>query len=231
MPLRRRDLPRHHAVAGQAAEEAREEEGQSKVQGKVQSEVQGEVQGEVRREVQGDAGGEEARAAVSVAPRITLVVAVARNGVIGQDGALPWHLPDDLRRFKALTMGKPILMGRRTWESIGRPLPGRTNLVLTRDPAFRAAGATVVSSLDAALAAAAGHEELMVIGGAQVYALTAPLANRVHLTAVDAEVDGDTHLPPFDPHMWVEVAREHHALDARHACAMDFITLERRARA
>jgi dihydrofolate reductase len=201
-------------VAGQAAEEAREEEGQS--------EVQGEIRGEAR--------GEKARAAVSGTPRITLVVAVARSGVIGQDGALPWHLPDDLRRFKALTMGKPILMGRRTWESIGRPLPGRTNLVLTRDPAFRAAGATVVASLDAALAAAAGHEELMVIGGAQVYALTAPLANRVHLTAVDADVDGDTHLPPFDPREWVETAREHHAADGRHACAMDFVTLERRAR-
>lgn len=165
---------------------------------------------------------------MSRTPRVTLVVAMARNGAIGRGGALPWHLPDDLRRFKALTLGKPVLMGRRTWESIGRPLPGRMNLVLTRDAALRAAGATVVASLDAALAAAAGHEELMVIGGAQVYALAAPLAGRVHLTAVDAEVDGDTHLPPFDPREWIEVAREHHAADERHACAMDFVTLERR---
>lgn len=167
---------------------------------------------------------------MSGTPRIALVVAMARSGVIGRDGALPWHLPDDLRRFKALTLGKPILMGRRTWESIGRPLPGRTNLVLTRDPAFRAEGATAVASLEAALAAAAGQEELMVIGGAQVYALAAPLASRVHLTAVDAEVSGDTRLPPFDPREWREAAREHHAADARHAYAMDFITLERRAR-
>jgi len=167
---------------------------------------------------------------VNGAPRIVLVVAMARNGVIGQDGALPWHLPDDLRRFKALTLGKPILMGRRTWESIGRPLPGRTNLVLTRDPAFRAEGASAVASLEAAVAAAAGHEELMVIGGAQVYALAAPLAFRVHLTAIDAEVEGDTRLPPFDRGEWREVAREHHAADARHAHAMDFVTFERRSR-
>lgn len=168
---------------------------------------------------------------MSGAPRIALVVAVARNGVIGRDGALPWRLPDDLRRFKALTLGKPVLMGRRTWESIGRALPGRRNLVLTRDPAFRAEGATAVASLDAALTAAAGDEELMVIGGAQVYALAVPLASRVHLTAVDAEVVGDTRIPPFDPREWIEVAREHHAADERHACAVDFITLERRARA
>lgn len=160
-------------------------------------------------------------------PTITLVVAMARNGVIGRDGALPWRLPDDLRRFKALTLGKPVLMGRRTWASIGRPLPGRTNLVMTRDPAFRAAGAVVVHALDEALAQAQG--ELMVIGGAEIYALAAPHASRAHLTAVDAEVDGDTRLPPFDALAWREVAREHHAADERHAYPMDFVTLERRA--
>jgi dihydrofolate reductase len=164
---------------------------------------------------------------VSGRPAITLVVAMARNGVIGRDGALPWRLPDDLRRFKALTMGKPILMGRRTWESIGRPLPGRSNLVMTRDPSFRAEGAIVVHSLDEALALA--QDELMVIGGAEIYALAIPHADRVHLTAVAADVEGDARLPAFDAGAWRETAREHHPADERHACAMDFITLERRA--
>jgi dihydrofolate reductase len=159
-------------------------------------------------------------------PRITLVVAMARNGVIGRDGGLPWRLPDDLRRFKALTMGKPVLMGRRTWASIGRPLPGRTNLVLTRDPAYQAEGARVVRSLDEALGEA--RDELMVIGGAEVYALAAPRAACVQLTAVDADVVGDTRLAPFDDRAWREVSREHHAADDRHAYPMDFITLERR---
>ena len=162
-------------------------------------------------------------------PRVTLVVAMARNGVIGRDGGLPWRLPDDLRRFKALTMGKPILMGRRTWESLGRALPGRLNLVLSGDPARRAEGAQVVRSIGAALdaAAAGGHDELMVIGGAAVYALAEPLASRIHLTAIDADVDGDTCLSPFDAARWRETAREHHAADERHAHAMDYVTLER----
>ncbi len=169
----------------------------------------------------------KARQAVTVRPRITLVVAMARNGVIGRAGALPWRLPDDLRRFKALTMGKPILMGRRTWVSLGRALPGRLNLVMTRDPSFTAEGATVVRSLDEALAHAQG--ELMVIGGAEVYALATPRADQVQLTAVDADIEGDTWLAPFDPGIWRETAREHHAADERHAWPMDFITLERRA--
>ncbi|MFO1428062.1 MAG: dihydrofolate reductase [Steroidobacteraceae bacterium] len=159
-------------------------------------------------------------------PRITLVVAMARNGVIGRAGGLPWRLPDDLRRFKALTMGKPVLMGRRTWESIGRSLPGRANLVMTRDPAFRAAGARVVGSLEEALAQA--QDELMVIGGAEVYALATARATRVYLTAVDADIEGDTRLAPFDAGSWREIAREHRAADERHAYPMDFVTLERR---
>ncbi|MGD9599760.1 MAG: dihydrofolate reductase [Steroidobacteraceae bacterium] len=152
---------------------------------------------------------------------------MARNGVIGARGALPWRLPDDLRRFKALTMGKPVLMGRRTWASIGKPLPGRLNLVLTRDAAFGAEGATVVHSLAEAFAHAT--VELMVIGGAEVYALALPYATRVELTAVDADIDGDTRLPPFDPAAWHEIARERHEADGRHAYAMDFVTLERRS--
>lgn len=160
-------------------------------------------------------------------PAVTLVVAMARNGVIGAGGALPWRLPDDLRRFKTLTMGRPVLMGRRTWTSIGKPLPGRSNLVLTRDATFRAEGATIVHSLEDAFAHAG--RELMVIGGAEVYALALPYATRIELTAVDADVDGETRLPPFDPGAWREVARERHAADERHAYAMDFVTLERRS--
>jgi len=169
---------------------------------------------------------------VSARPRVTLVVAMARNGVIGRDGGMPWRLPDDLRRFKALTMGKPILMGRRTWASLGRALPGRLNIVLSRDPARSAEGAQVVDSLEAALdlAAAAGHEELMVIGGAAVYALAEPEASTIHLTEVDADIEGDTRLAPFDAGHWREIAREHHAADPSHAFAMDYVTLERRPR-
>jgi len=187
----------------------------------------------VARKAAEEAGSEagEARQAVTARPRITLVVAMARNGVIGRAGALPWRLPDDLKRFKALTMGKPILMGRRTWASIGRALPGRLNLVMTRDLSFSAEGATVVRSLDDALALAHAHAqaELMVIGGAEVYALATPRADRVQLTAVDADIEGDTRLPPFDPGIWRETVREHHAADPRHAWPMDFVTLERRA--
>lgn len=205
MPLRGSHLPWHDAVAREAAEEAREAAGE-------------EASGEAF-----DAAREEA---VSAPPAVTLVVARARNGMIGARGRLPWHLPDDLRRFKALTMGKAVLMGRRTWASIGRPLPGRRNLVLTRDPAFEAAGATVVHSLGEALRQAG--DTLMVIGGAEVYALALPHAHRIELTTVDADIEGDTHLPPFDPRLWREIAREHHAADARHAHAMDFVTLVRR---
>ncbi len=160
-------------------------------------------------------------------PQVTLVVAMARNGTIGAGSGLPWRLPDDLRRFKSLTMGKPVLMGRRTWASIGKPLPGRANLVLTRNRAYAIPGATVVHSLDEAVSHAT--DELMVIGGAEIYALAAPFASRVHLTQVDADIEGDTHLPPFDAGDWREIAREHHAADARHAWPMDFVTLERRS--
>lgn len=172
---------------------------------------------------------EEARTGVTLPPRVSLVVAMAQNGVIGQGGGLPWRLPDDLRRFKALTLGKAVLMGRRTFASIGKPLPGRLNLVLTRDAAYRAAGVTIVHTLDEALSH--GDAELMVIGGAEIYALALPLASRVHLTRVEAELEGDTWLPPFDVRTWREIAREHHPTDERHAFAMDFVTLERRVAA
>jgi dihydrofolate reductase len=155
---------------------------------------------------------------------------MARNGVIGRDGGLPWRLPDDLKRFKSITMGKPILMGRRTFESLGRPLPGRENIVLTRDRAWSAPGCRAVRSLDEALEAAGAAAEVMVIGGAEVYRLAWPRLARLELTEVHADVDGDTRLDAFDPAEWREVAREHHAADERHALAFSFVTLERRDR-
>jgi len=128
--------------------------------------------------------------------KISLIVAVSRNGVIGRDNQLPWHLPEDLKYFKSVTMGKPILMGRKTYDSIGRPLPGRTNIVITRDPDWRADGVEVAGSLQGAMTlaeqacASAGAEEIMVIGGEQIYRMTLPVADRLYLTQVDAEVEG-----------------------------------------
>ena len=155
------------------------------------------------------------------------VVAMAENGVIGRGNVLPWHLPDDLKRFKALSMAKPIVMGRRTFDSIGKPLPGRRNLVLTRDPGWRATGTEPVRSLDAALAAA-GRSTLFVIGGAEVFSLAWPIVGRLELTEVHADVAGDTVLGGFDPAAWRETFREHHDADARHATPFSFVTLVRR---
>lgn len=149
---------------------------------------------------------------------------MARNGVIGRGNAMPWHLPADLKRFKSLTLGKPILMGRRTYEAIGRALPGRDNLVLTRALDWRAAGVTVVHSVDEALQRAAACPELAVIGGAEVYRLTLPLARRIYLTRVLADVDGDTFFPGWSPGEWREIECGEHAADERHAYAMKFET-------
>ena len=163
-------------------------------------------------------------------PTIALIVAVAENGVIGRAGQLPWHLPDDLKRFKALTMGKPMLMGRRTFESIGRPLPGRTSLVLTHSTDWGPPpGALAVHSVDEALAEArrGGAGELAVIGGAEVFRLALPLARRIDLTRVHAEVEGDVYFPKLDPREWRETERVTHPADARHAHAMTFSVLER----
>jgi dihydrofolate reductase len=162
-------------------------------------------------------------------PSISLIVARAQNGVIGRDNALPWRLPSDLRRFKTLTMGKPMLMGRRTFESIGRALPGRVSLVLTRDPTWRAPGAVAVHSLDEALAQAGSAPELVVIGGAELFKLVLPLAERIYLTDVHAAIPGDTHFPELAPAEWRELEHSAHAADADHAHAMSFRTLERRA--
>jgi dihydrofolate reductase len=158
---------------------------------------------------------------------LVLIAALDRRGAIGRGNALPWHLPDDLRRFKALTLGHPVLMGRRTAESIGRALPGRPNLVLTRSGRAPFEGQVAVDSLAAARVQAAGTD-LMVIGGGEVYALALPLARRLHLTEVDVAIDGaDAWFPGFDRGAWREVARTPHAADARHAHAFAFVDLVR----
>lgn len=154
--------------------------------------------------------------------RLTLVVAMARNRVIGIDNRLPWHLPGDLKRFRALTMGHSVVMGRRTWESIGRPLPGRRMLVVSRTPGYRAEGCEVFASLDAALSACRGDAEVFVIGGEQLFAAAMPRANRIHLTVVEAEFAGDTFMPAIDPGEWRETARTPFPADAAnaHACTV-----------
>ena len=159
--------------------------------------------------------------------KVTIIAALADTGVIGRSGTLPWHLPDDLRRFKSLTMGRPILMGRRTFESIGRALPGRRNLVATRHPQQLPATVEVVDDLAAALASCGPEPELCVIGGADIYRQTLPLATRLELTRVHAKIDGDVYFPAFDAAEWRELARTEHAADDRHAWPMTYQTLER----
>lgn len=157
---------------------------------------------------------------------ISLVVACDDNRLIGRDGDLPWRLPNDLKHFKALTLGKTVLMGRKTWVSLGRPLPQRDNWVLTRERGFEASGARVFATLQEALAAHTGGE-LMVIGGAELYRQTLPLAQRLYLTRVHAALQGDTWFPAFDAAQFREVHREDHAADERHPYPYSFLTLER----
>jgi dihydrofolate reductase len=161
-------------------------------------------------------------------PTITLIVAVADSGVIGRNNTLPWHLPEDLKRFKRLTLGKPIVMGRKTFESIGKPLPGRQNIVLTREPNYRRDGLTVVHDADEALRAAGEAGEVMIIGGADLFRLFLPRAGRVHLTRVHADVEGDVMWPALDDRVWQVIEREAHAADERHAHAMTFEVWEKR---
>jgi dihydrofolate reductase len=144
---------------------------------------------------------------------ISLIVAASTNNVIGVAGGLPWHLSDDLKRFKALTMGKPIIMGRKTYESIGRALPGRQNIVITTQNKYAADGCDVVASVDEAIAVAGDADEVMVIGGGEIYRLFLPLADRIHMTRVDVDVAGDTGFPEISDEVWREVAREEHRAD------------------
>lgn len=160
---------------------------------------------------------------------ISFVLARANNGVIGADNAIPWRIPEDLKYFKAVTMGKPIVMGRKTWDSFPKkPLPGRTNIVITRDADWHAEGAVVVHSMDDALAKARSENtgEIAIIGGAEIYKLALPYASRIYLTEVHIDAKGDVSLPPFDPALWRESSREDHA--TADGLRYSYVTLERR---
>ena len=157
---------------------------------------------------------------------LSLVVAVADNGVIGAKGRIPWHLPADLKRFRALTWGKPIIMGRKTFESLPHALPGRQNIVISRDRNYVATGARVVPDFESALWAAAAVEEVMVIGGADVFARAMDEADRVYLTEVHASPEGDTYFPTFDRSLWRETLHEDHPADGERP-AYSFVNLER----
>ena len=160
--------------------------------------------------------------------KISLIVAMAENRIIGRRGRLPWRIPADLQYFKRITMGKPILMGRRTWESIGRPLPGRTSIVITRDSGYTAPGCVVVHSLQAALQAAADcADEALVIGGADLYRQALPRADTLYLTRIHADVEGDTRFPELDDAGWREVERSDCEPDERNPYRYSFIRLDR----
>jgi len=158
---------------------------------------------------------------------LSIIVAVADNGVIGSGNQLPWRLPDDLKRFKALSLGKPIVMGRKTFDSIGRPLPGRLNVVISRQPGLAIPGCTVVTSIDEAIAAAQPAPEIVIVGGADIYRQVLPQVQVIHLTRVHAHIEGDVMFPKLQEHEWREVAKEYHPADERHAHAFTFSTLER----
>jgi dihydrofolate reductase len=168
-------------------------------------------------------------------PDIVFVVAVAENGVIGHKGAMPWRLKSDLQHFKRLTLGKPVLMGRKTFISIGRPLPGRTNIVVTRDAAFQAPGVVVAPSLEAALDVARGDAlrrfatEIAVIGGADIFAQLMDRAARLEITEVHAAPEGDTSLPPVDPAIWLETARTHQPAGPDDSADVSYVTYRRRS--
>lgn len=167
-------------------------------------------------------------------PQIVFVVAVAENGVIGRDNAMPWHLKSDLKRFKAITLNRPVIMGRKTFASIGRPLPGRTNIVVTRDRSFQAPGVVVANSLDAAHDIARGDAlrrfvtEIMVIGGAEIFTQWLKKADRLEITEVHARPEGDTLLQPFEPVEWEQVARTPHAKSDGDTADFSYVTYKRR---
>jgi dihydrofolate reductase len=164
-----------------------------------------------------------------------MIVAVAENGVIGRNNALPWYLPNDLKYFKQTTMGKPVIMGRKTYESIGKPLPGRTNIVITRQADYQPEGVKVVSSVEAARELAEsvclidGQEEAMIMGGAEIYALALPHTDRLYLTEVHADVDGDAFFPEYDKSLWQEVAREDFAAEGPNPYNYSFVVYEAKA--
>jgi dihydrofolate reductase len=161
-------------------------------------------------------------------PVVSLIAALDRNRFIGKANRLPWHLPADLQHFKRMTLGKPIIMGRKTWESLPGLLPGRTHIVISRNPGCRVEGAVLAESPVAALRAAGEVPEVMVVGGAEIYRQMLPLAQCMYLTWVETSVDGDARFPEWDEREWVEVGRERHEADERNAFAYSFVELRRR---
>lgn len=161
---------------------------------------------------------------------IALISAMGRNRVIGINNTLPWRLPADLKHFKQITMGKPVLMGRKTYESIGKPLPGRTNIIISHGRDYQVPGCIVAHSIDAALASAAGHEEIMVIGGAALYEQMLPRADRLYLTLIDEDFKGDAWFPEIQPEQWQKQDCADHAPDAANPYHYSFMTLQRISR-
>ncbi|MDE1988969.1 MAG: type 3 dihydrofolate reductase [Betaproteobacteria bacterium] len=163
------------------------------------------------------------------APRLSLIVAMTENRIIGANNAMPWHLPADLAFFKATTLGHPVIMGRKTFESIGRALPGRRNIVVSRNPGYLAEGCDTVTDMAQSLQQAGPAPEIFVIGGAQLFELALPQAHRIYLTRIHATLDGDTFFPELDAAEWQEISRQHHPRDPKNAFDLTFLTLERRA--
>lgn len=161
-------------------------------------------------------------------PRLNLIAAVARNGVIGRNQQIPWQIPGEQAYFKKVTLGHPIVMGRKTWESLGRALPGRRNIVVSRNSSYVAPGAEVVTNLASALRAVADVPKVFVIGGSQLYAEALPAADRLFLTEIDSDVDGDTFFPAFDRELWHESSREYHAPNGQRPFGYSFVVYERR---
>ena len=163
--------------------------------------------------------------------KISLIAAMAHGRAIGIDNRMPWHLPADFQHFRRVTLGKPVVMGRKTFESIGRPLPGRHNIVVSRDPELHFDGATVVASIEAALAAAGEVDEVMVIGGESFYAQMLPRADYLYLTFVEGDFEADAWFPEWDPAEWQEIEQSAHPADERNSQAMRFVTLQRKGSA
>lgn len=161
-------------------------------------------------------------------PRVSLLVAMAHNRVIGKANTLPWHLPADLQHFKSLTMGHHIVMGRKTYESIGKPLPGRISVVVSRNAHYVQPGVVVVNSLEAAILACSDDDEIFVIGGAEIYRQAIALADRIYLTEIDAGISGDAYFTELDPALWTESARTSHTPDEKNRHAYDFVIYDRR---
>jgi dihydrofolate reductase len=159
---------------------------------------------------------------------LSLIVATANNNVIGKENAMPWHLPADLAYFKQVTLGKPVIMGRKTYESIGRPLPGRRNIVITRDKYYQASGVDIVNSIEEALALVNDVDEVMVIGGGTIYQHCLPKADRLYVTHIHADITGDTHFPEYDiKHDWQKVSCERYAADDKNAYELSFCVYQR----